>query len=346
MIKRIRAGIIFMLSIVLLAACSAGGGNAGKESNGSSGTVTSNSSGGSAKPVTLNAVSFLPKDDPLAASVHEWIKRVEAATGGQVKINWRGGADIIPVGEQANAVQTGVIDLIFTHTGLYESQNREVSALPLSRLTPWEERENGFFDAMMESHKKIDMAYLGRWLSGSPRIWLSDNIQDSAQLKGKKIRATGNYTRFFDSLGITSVIIDPSEVYTALQTGIVEGFAYGGVQGPRKNGWTDSVKYVLDHPFWNQNCTIVMGLDKWDSISAENQQAILTTTAEYERYMVDYYEGESKKEMDALKEAGVTFIKLSEDNGKAFVDQAFDVEWTYLASQIPDGVERLRELSQ
>jgi len=339
--SKFTTGIVLTLCAAMLAACSSANSgvpaaSAGEEAGGAA----------AAQSITVNAVSFLPKDDPLTASIHEWVKMVEEATSGEVTINWRGGADIIPPGEQANAVQTGAIDLIFNHTGQYESQNREVSAMPLSRLTPWEERENGFFEAMAEAHKKIDMVYLGRWLNTSPRIWLKEPITSLSELNGKKIRATGNYTRFFESLGINSVIIDPAEVYTSLQTGVVEGFVYGGLQGPRKNGWTDSAKYVLDHPFWNQNVTIVMNPQKWESISSDNQQRILEATAEYEKYMVEHYNAESEKERAALEEAGVTFIQFSEAEGKAFVDQAFNVEWEYLATEIPDSVETLRSLSE
>ena len=333
--------LIMALAVVMMAACSSNG----TSSSGASGSDDA-AGGTGAQTIVVNAVSFLPKDDPLTATIHEWIRMVEEATGGQVKINWRGGADIIPPGEQANAVQTGVIDLIFNHTGQYESQNRAVSALPLSRLTPWEERENGFFDAMVEAHRKIDMVYLGRWLNTSPRIWLKEPIEKMDDLKGKKIRATGNYTRFFDSLGINSVIIDPSEVYTSLQTGVVEGFVYGGLQGPRQNGWTDSTKYVLDHPFWNQNVTIVMNPAKWDSISPENQKAILDATAEYERYMVEYYNAESEKERAELEKIGVKFIRFSDEEAEKFVNQAYDVEWEYLKTHIPDQVEKLRALTE
>lgn len=327
--------LALILLVFMLAACS---------SNTSSSTT--DDSGSSGETITINAVSFLPKDDPLTATINEYIKMVEEATDGQVTINWRGGADVIPVGEQANAVQTGVMDMVIGYTGQYESLNRAVQAMPLSKLQPWEERESGFYDAMVEAHEKIDMVYLGRWLNTSPQMWLNEPIESLDELEGKKIRATGNYTRFFESLGITSTIIDPSEVYTSLQTGVVEGFVYGGLTGPRKNGWTDSSKYVLDHPFWTSNCTIVMNPDKWDSISEENQQAIMEVTEEFEHYMVDYNNKAAEEERVALEEAGVEFITLPEADATEFTKKAYDVEWEYLKTEIPDEVDNLRQLSE
>ena len=331
--KKVLSRFALILLVMILAACSSNSTSSSSESSGDS--------------ITINAVSFLPKDDPLVQPLNEYVKMVEEATNGEVKINWRGGADIIPVGEQANAVQTGVVDMVIAaHTGQYESQNRAVQTMPLSKLDPWEERESGFYEAMVDAHKKIDLVYLGRWLNTSPQIWLNEPISSLAELKNKKIRATGNYTRYFDSLGIKTVIIDPGEVYTSLQTGVVEGFVFGGISGPHKNGWTDSAKYVLDHPFWNANCAIIMNPDKWDSLSEEQQKTIQTATAEFERYMVDYHTEAEEKEREVLAEAGVKFITLSEEDVKEMTDKAYDVEWDYLKSEIPDEVESLRQLSE
>jgi len=329
--KKVWSKFAFILLVFILAACS------------SNSSTSSESSGDS---ITINAVSFLAKDDPLVEPMNEYIKMVEEATDGQVNINWRGGADIIPVGEQANAVQTGVIDMVFGYTGQYESQERAVQALPLSKLQPWEERENGFYEAMVEAHQKIDMVYLGRWLNTSPQLWLNEAIESSEDLEGKKIRATGNYTRYFEALGINSVMIDPSEVYTSLQTGVVGGFVFGGISGPHKNGWTDSAKYVLDHPFWTSNCTIVMNPDVWDGLSEEQQQAVMTATEEFEHYMVDFHTKAEEEERGVLAEAGVEFITLPEDDAKEFIDTAYDVEWDYLKTEIPDEVDNLRKLSE
>ncbi|KAA9032375.1 TRAP transporter substrate-binding protein DctP [Niallia endozanthoxylica] len=333
--KKLFSRLAVVSAVCMLAACS---------SNSSS--SSSESSGGSGDAITINAVSFLAKDDPLIEPVNEYIKLVEEKSDGQITINWRGGADIIPVGEQANAVQTGVIDMVFGHTGQYESQNRAVQAMPLSKLQPWEERENGFYEAMLEEHKEIDMIYIGRWLNTSPQIWLNKPIESLADLKGTKIRATGNYTRFFESLGINAVMIDPSEVYTSLQTGVVEGFVFGGISGPHKNGWTDSTKYVLDHPFWNSNTSIVMNPDKWDGLSEENQQALIAAVEEFERYMVDFHTKAEEKEREVLAEADVEFITLPEADAKELTDKAYDVEWDYLKTEIPDEVDNLRKLSE
>ncbi|AXI00215.1 hypothetical protein DV702_11070 [Sporosarcina sp. PTS2304] len=321
--------IILMLLVVLLSACGSGGA----------------SEKGKSKTMTLNAVSFLPKDHPLTATLHDWIESVEEATEGRVKVNWRGGADVIPIGEQFEAMNSGVIDVNFTYIGQYQSLAPETLSIALSQLTPWEERENGFYDLMVERHEKMNVMYLGRWLTGSPRLWLNSPIDSVDDLKKLPVRSAPNYNRFFENLGIASAMIDPSEVYTSLQTGVVKGFVYGGFNGPRKDGWTDSSKYILDHPFWTQNCTILMNDDKWNEISAEDQEAILKATAAYEKEMVDYYTELDKEEIAELEKIGVELFKLPKSEEEKFLDLAYDSEWAFLDKEVPDLVDELKTLT-
>lgn len=306
---------------------------------------TSSKSGGGSDSVSLNAVSFLPKDHPLTATLHDWVDKVEKETDGRVKINWRGGADVIPIGEQFEAMESGAIDINFTYIGQYQSQMPESLSIALSQLKPWEERESGFYDYMVKRHKNLDVMYIGRWLTGSPRLWLNEPIESVSDLEGMSIRSAPNYNRFFEELGINSKMIDPSEVYTSLQTGVVEGFVYGGFSGPRKDGWTDSTKYVLDHAFWTQNCVILMNDEKWNEISQEDQDAIIAATGEYEKEMVEHYQKLDEKEIQELKDAGVELFKLPEQEAEKFVQTAYDVEWEHLEKKVPDLVEELRKLT-
>ncbi|MDT8860733.1 TRAP transporter substrate-binding protein DctP [Alkalihalobacillus sp. MEB130] len=333
--------IIYLVSLLfLLGACSSE--NSNSSSSESPSTEAESNSG---EELVLNAVSFLSKDHPLTATIQDWIDQVEEGTEGRVKVNWRGGADVIPVGEQFEALNSGVIDINFTYIGQYQSLAPESLSIALSQAQPWEERENGFYDFMVERHKLLDTMYIGRWLTGSPRIWLNEPISSVDDFSSITLRSAPNYNRLFDEMGVNSAMIDPSEVYTSLQTGIVDGFVYGGLSGPRTDGWTDSTKYVLDHPFWTQNCTILMNLEKWDQISTTDQEAILAATAEYERYMVDYYEELDKEERVALEEAGVEFFEFSEEEKEKFLDLAYEVEWDYLVQETPELIEKMRELT-
>lgn len=331
---KIRIICLLLLSVSILGACSS--------STQGGGTENSNE-----ETITLNAVSFLASNSPLTATIEDWIDSVEESTDGRVKVNWKGGPEVIPIGEQFEALNSNIIDVNFTYVGQYQTQLPVSLALPLSQLTPWEERENGFYDFMVEQHEGVNVRYIGRWLTGSPRIWAKEPIESIGDLNNTVIRSAPNYNRFFEKLGISSSMIDPSEVYTSLQTGAVEGFVYGGLNGPRQEGWTDATKYVLDIPFWTQNCVILMNSSKWDMISSEDQQAIINATTEYEKNMVQHYDEADKKERIELEKEGVKFISFSSEAEKEeFLKLAYDVEWEYVEREVASEIaEKARSLT-
>src|SRR5690625_863080 len=122
-----KLGIFLITPLLLLVACS----NGNNDGNGS--TAQGEQADGE---LVLNAVSFLPKDHELTKTLHTWIENIEEATDGRVQVDWRGGEEVIPVGEQFEALDSGVIDINFTYVGQYQTQLPESLALTLSKITP------------------------------------------------------------------------------------------------------------------------------------------------------------------------------------------------------------------
>lgn len=328
--------LLSSLSLVLLG-CSS--------SNNKSAQPTSEQAKGNEGTITLQAISFLPKNHPLAQVIPLWAKRVEESTGGQVRVSWKGGPETIPALEQIEAVRKGLVDVNFNITAYYESMAPETRAFNLSEYTPWEERENGFYDFMAERHKDNGVIYLGRWLSQSTSFyfWVNKPVQTPADLKGRPMRTQAMYDRYMQKLGIAPVTVEQGEVYTALERGIVEGFGWP-ILGPRESGWTEKTKYVIDHVLWNQNATILMNPKSWDKLSPDLQQKVMKATADFEHDMADYFNTVSDQERAKLQEQGVRFIKFSPEDEKQYVKGAYDVEWEFLQTKVPELIPELQKI--
>jgi len=294
--------------------------------------------------ITLQAISFLPKNHPLMEVLPMWVNRVEESTGGQVRINYKGGPESIPSLEQIEAVRNDLIDVNFNVTAYYESLAPELRAFSLSEYTPWEERENGFYDYMAERHKNNKVIYLGRWLSDSVSFyfWVNEPVNSPADLKGRTMRTQAMYDRYMRKLGISPVQVEQSETYTALERGVVEGFGFS-ILGPRESGWTEKTKYLIDHILWNQNGTILMSQKAWEKLSPDLQQKVIQATADFEHDMADYFNDIASKEKAKLQEEGVKFIKFSPEDAKQYVQGAYDVEWEFLQTKVPDLIPDLQK---
>ena len=299
-----------------------------------------------AKTKQVKAICFLPKNHPLAAMTVEWVNRINAKCAGEFEIKYMGGPEVIPGLEQVEALRKGVVQITFSPTAYYQSILPEGVAFTLSKLTPWEERKpGGFYDLMAEQHKKIDVKYIGRWLHGPFYLWLKNPVTSLADLKGRKLRTTALYDRFMKAIGAVPVTVSMSETYTALERGTVVGTGWP-LMGPRQLGWTEVCKYIIDHSFYNQNCTILMNLDTWNSLPKTLQDKITEITTWFEPYMVGFFDSAIKSEWKAVEKAGVKRIQFTGNEVKEYLDKAYEVEWKALETKIPDLVPKLRKVTQ
>jgi TRAP-type C4-dicarboxylate transport system substrate-binding protein len=302
-------------------------------------------SGVAGAQTTLKAIGFIPKNDPVLAMANAWVHEVNSKLNGKVRINYVGGPEVITRFQQTEAMRTGVIDIIFTPSGDYQDQVPASPAFVLSKLSPTEERQSGFYDFMVEEHaKKLNTQYLGRVQISPFYLWTKKEPKTLADLKGLKMRSGLLYDRLMREFGMVPVTINAPEVYTALGSGIVDGFGWP-VTGPLKRGWLDTTKYVIDLPFYPaSNVVALMNLDKWKALPKETQDALTKQTADFEPTMVKHFNDEQDNEWKAIG-SKVTKVKFSDAENKLYLDAAYNVEWKALQDRAPDVVAKLRALT-
>lgn len=89
------------------------------------------------------------------------------------------------------------------------------------------------------------------------------------------MRTAANYDKLMKKLGMVPITVQFGETYTALQRGLVEGFGWPTL-GPRRWGWLDYCKDVLDIPFYSrQNTFMIFNLNTWNELPEETQKKIL-----------------------------------------------------------------------
>jgi TRAP-type C4-dicarboxylate transport system substrate-binding protein len=299
-----------------------------------------------AKEIELKAICFIPKNHPLVSQTIVWADRVNEAFKGKLKINYIGGPEIVPGLQQLEAVRKGkMVQVIFYPTAYYQSTLPEGVAFTLSRLAPWEERKSGgFYDFMVERHKKIGVMYIGRWLHSPFYLWSKKDVKSLEDLKGMKMRTTALYDRFMRRMGIVPVQISPADTYTGLERGTVEGFGWP-LMGARDKGWTEVCKHIIDHPFYNQNTLVLMNLDSWNAIPKRIRKKMLKLTAEFEHDMVAHFEKAIAAEWKKLDAIGVKRIKFSPAEAKTYLDAAYGVEWEELKKKVPDLIPKLKKVT-
>lgn len=299
-----------------------------------------------AKPQVMKAVSFLPKDHPLCAMIHVWVDTVNKECADTIKIDWVGGPEVIPGFDQAEAVRNNTVQVTFNPAAYYAPLAPEVNAFQLSKYTMAQEREpGGFYEFMVERHKKIGMMYIGTWLYDPFYLRINKEIKSIKDLKGVKMRTSALYDRFMKKIGIVPVTVKFGETFTALERGIVDGFGFATL-GPADWGWLENCKYVIDIPFYTrQNTLILMNLDMWNGLDKATRDKIMEITVKFEPEMEAYFKGEIAKEWEKYEKMGIKKIHFPPEEEKQYLDAAYSAEWEDLEKKVPDLVPTLKKLT-
>ena len=270
--------------------------------------------------VVLKALTFSPpaKIEDSMNMFRLWIDKVNAAGKGRVKIEIMGGPEVFPVNDQVNAVSKGLADIVMSFTA-HASAVPEVNSLGFSQLTPTEEREVGYFQLMDEAHNKINIKLIGRTATNAGfHIYSKELIDELDDFKGLTIRSHSGYDPFFKALGANTIGIAISEIYGALERGIVEAAPYPiyvyelGVQ--------EVVKYALEDKFWTSHTTTtMMNLEKFNSLPDDVQKILTDAQLELESEMPALLAELEAVEKKRLVDSGLIFTSLSPEEHDEYI---------------------------
>jgi TRAP-type C4-dicarboxylate transport system substrate-binding protein len=301
-----------------------------------------------AKEVTIKAVTAWPKSVWEVGNFMNFLDivkdRVAEKYAGQLEIQYAGGPEVIPNREQVEAARMGVVDMVFTTDGYYVSAVPEVNALSVSMLDGWEERAKGVNAVLDKLHQeKVNCVYLGRLGHNLPfTIYLTKPVT-SADLSGLKIRCSPTNIPFLKEMGAQPVAIPPTEVYTALERGVVDGFMWpAGLI--RDWGWEKIVKYVVHPGVYNGANVIVINKKKWDEIPNDLQKLLIEAEDEAARFAKQRALDLVKDEEKALKKMGIQYIELPPAEAKKLTDAAYSSLWGVIIEKSPEYGPKLREM--
>ncbi len=93
-----------------------------------------------------------------------------------------------------------------------------------SAYSPVEERQKGVYDRMLKLGKERGVYYLGRfdWREEF-YVWTTFPISKPEDLRGHKLYVPTGFIEFYPEWGITGVTMPVTELYTAMERGVIEG---------------------------------------------------------------------------------------------------------------------------
>jgi TRAP-type C4-dicarboxylate transport system substrate-binding protein len=265
-----------------------------------------------AQQVTLKAVTAWPRNLPFNDKYFDWIKRVNEKGAGKIKIDYVGGPEVYPSFEQLEPLKRGVFSSVVTSTAYVAGALPELNATWFGfGATPAELRAAGLVAALDKvTREKHGVTVLGMPLQMRFNVYLKRPIE-RADLSGFKMRSTPIYEPVLKGLGAATITVSPADLLTALETGVVDGFAWPAVAvtGP---GYARAIKYKITPPWWVGTDVALMNARVFDALSDELRKIVVDAMIEAEKGVFDYYLAKEKAEDAIMARMNIQNIATSD----------------------------------
>ena len=281
---------------------------------------------------TLKMSTCLPRNhDQVEAFFDTFVKKMKEDES-LIKINHKGGPEITPRKQQGPAMARGILDVVMCPT-YYVGNVPEARALTPSTASPARLRQNGGYDMLQTAWAKgMNTRILGWgnhggaqfhfYLSFEPKL----DKKTGFQFDGAKMRSTAIYNPFLVEMGATPINMGMTDLYTALERGVVKGFVWpeGGVA---KFGWPKFIKYRVEVPFFRSSTLVMMNLDKYKALSNKAREQIDAAGLYYEQNSGGILRKKADVDNEKVFAAGVKKMQLKEPYASALVNTIYGSSW-------------------
>ena len=291
-----------------------------------------------AQTMVLKAADVHPAGYPNVVAVENMGKKLEAATQGRLKIQTFPGGVLGGEKEMIEQTQFGAINILRTSLGPVGTVVPEVNVFNMPFVFRSQDHMRAVIDGAIGddllakiSASPAKLVAIG-WMDGGSRsLYTKKPVRSPADLKGQKVRMMGNplFVDTMNAMGGNGISMGYGEVFTALQTGVVDGAENNAPSFFTSNHYSTGAKFYTQTNHLIIPELLVVSKVTWDKLSKDDQallkkfgrEAQLEQRALWDKSVEDY--------TAKLKAAGVEFITV--DN-KAFFDATAPVRAKYGAN--------------
>lgn len=308
MMKKI---LTFVLLIGLISGCS------GEQES-------SNSADAKYKIYKWRLVTSWPKNYPgLGMAPEKIADLVEEMSNGQMQITVYGAGEQVPAFGVFDAVSSGSHQM--GHSGGYFWKGKVPAAqfftsvpfgLTADEINAWVNRGGGL-ELWREIYEPFNIYPIPAGNTGTQMFgWFNKEINSLEDVKGLKMRIPGIGGEVLKEAGGIPVTLPGGELFTALQTGVIDATEWVGPYNDLTFGFHQAAKYYY-YPGWHEPgpmLELLINMDAWNSLPKHLQVIIETATKAVNQDTLDEYLARNNQALTELVEVhGVELRKLPDD---------------------------------
>ena len=302
-----------------------------------------------AAQTVLKAADVHPAGYPTVVAVENMGKKLETATNGRLKMQMFPGSVLGGEKEMIEQTQVGAIQILRTSLGPIGPVVPEVNVfnMPFVFRNPAHMRaviDGPIGQELLDKVSASPAKLIGlAWMDGGSRsLYTKKPVRPPVDLKGQKIRMMGNplFVDTMNAMGGNGISIGYGEVFTALQTGVIDGAENNPPSYYTANHFKTGARYYTQTNHLIIPEILVMSKVAWDKLSPADQALVKKLAREAQFEQRKLWDAAVADYTAKLKAEGVEFIEI--DN-KAFYDATAPVRAKY-GAQYTDLMKRIAEV--
>ena len=274
-----------------------------------------------------------PATDPSQIYHDKLCEAITLASGGRLEVQAFVGGSVIPATQELNGVSEGVLDMCYTcpmynldkwpAAGLISSRP---GGLPGEALRTWFNYAGGaeLMNKMMEGFNVLTFPGALSPLPEEVFLHSKKEIKTAGDIKGLKIRASGDAGEVLNIMGASVVFLPGGELYEAMQRGTIDAFEYSTLASNWDMHFNEIAEYVILSPSRapsDPQCFFV-NKDSWEKLPDDLKRLVQDLIDKWTQAQHEYLVYQSMLALDKFKEYGCTVYKLPPEVEEALSTEA------------------------
>ena len=275
-------------------------------------------------PIIIKFSHVVAKDTPKGKAAEKFKELAEAATKGKVKIEIYPNSTLYKDKEELEALQLGAVQMLapslakFGPLGVKEFELFDLPFIFADKKALAKITEGPIGRELLNKLDAKGILGLAYWDNGFKMMSSNRPIHAPADMKGLKMRIQAS--KVLDEqmrvLGANPQVMAFSEVYQALQTGVVDG-----AENPHSNLYTQKMHEVQKHLTVTNHgyigYAVIVNKKFWDKLPADVRTQLDSAMREASKYANTIAQQENDKALEAVKKAGTTTVYVPNEKEKA-----------------------------
>jgi TRAP-type mannitol/chloroaromatic compound transport system substrate-binding protein len=269
-------------------------------------------------------ITTWPKNLPgLGAAPERLAERLRTMSNGRLDIKVYGAGELVGALEVFDAVSQGTAQM--GHSAAYYWRGKNPAAamfatvpfgMNAQEMNGWL-RYGGGLELWQELYGKFNLVPFAAGNSGVQMAgWFNKEINSIDDLQGLKMRIPGIGGEVLSRAGGVPVVLPGGEIFTALQTGVIDATEWVGPYNDLAFSLHTAAKYYY-YPGWHEpgpTLEAFVNKDAWDALPQDLQAMIEVATQAINEDMLSEFTARNNAALDTLiNEHGVQLRRLPDD---------------------------------